>query len=167
LKNIKGIRRAKIDRSLKKYGEDNVIVRSIDLHDAENRHALLSLARRWWGKNFNDFGRVEREAMTFCVENAELLNVENACLFVGGKLRGFCLYQLSHDKRYAIISHVKATHSSFLGYDLMTYEFAKWFASQGVDHVNLNTDEGRLALRMFMLTLGPTNFFRKYTIVPA
>jgi len=74
---------------------------------------------------------------------------------------------MPQDKRYAIVCHVKATHKTSLGYDLMVRLFAKWFAEHGVMYVDLNSDEGLLALRMFMLTLGPVNFFRKYTIRPA
>jgi hypothetical protein len=53
-----------------------------------------------------------------------------------------------------------------LGFELIGHLFAKYLADRGVDDVNINTDLGDLRLRMFMLTLGPTNFFRKYSVEP-
>jgi len=54
-----------------------------------------------------------------------------------------------------------------LGFELIAYTFAKWFAEQNVSYVNVSADYGMLRLRMFMLTLAPVNFFRKYIVEPA
>jgi len=167
LKNMVNHRRHRVERQLARMGEENMVVRSLDLRTAHNKKLLLDMAHKWWSRNINNFGKVEREAMAESVQHADELGIQNVCLFIKGELRGFCLYRRSQDKRYVIICHVKATHGALLKYDLMIYLFAKWFAEQGAMYANLNSDEGLLALRMFMLTLGPTNFFRKYTIRPA
>jgi len=167
LKNILGHRRRKIERQLRHIGEENIVIKSLDLRSTDNKQLLLQTGYTWWQKNINNFGKVEKEAMTKAIVHADKLGFENACLFINDELRGFCLYQLPRDKRYAIIAHVKATHRALLDFDLITYEFAKWFADRGITYVNLNSDEGLLPLRMFMLTLGPSNFFRKYKIEPA
>ena len=49
----------------------------------------------------------------------------------------------------------------------MAYAFAQYFADKGVAYANINSDYGLMRLRMFMLTLGPVNFFRKYIVEPA
>lgn len=167
LKNIAAHRQHRIERHLRQIGEENIAVRSLDLRATDNKQLLLEGAFKWWHKNLNNFGKVEREAMTKTVLHANKLDIDNVCLFIDGELRGFCLYQLTQDRRYANVCHVKALHRALLDFDLIAYQFAKWFADRGVMYVNLNSDGGILPLRMFMLTLGPCNFFRKYKIEPA
>jgi hypothetical protein len=78
-----------------------------------------------------------------------------------------CLYGLPQDRRYVLIRHIKATHESALGSELIAYEFSKWFSERGLSYANVSADFGIERLRMFMLTLGPSNFFRKYQIEPS
>lgn len=166
LKNVSDHRKRKIERQLRRIGEENVVVKSLDLRSTENKQLLLQSGLTWWRKNLSSLGKIEREAMKKAILHPNELGMENVCLFINDDLRGFCLYQIPSDKRFVILNHVKATHKAFLGFELICYEFAKWFADRGITYVNLNSDEGILPLRMFMLTLGPTNFFRKYTITP-
>lgn len=148
-------------------GEENILAKSVDLRTRHHQQLLLNTADAWWHRNINNFGTVERKSMEKAIRHAPELGIENVCLFINGELRGFCLYKVPADKRYVIVCHVKATHRALLGYDLIAYQFAKWFADRGVLYANLNSDEGLLPLRMFMFTLGPSNFFRKYQIYPA
>lgn len=166
LKNLVGHRRRRVERQIRHIGEENIVVRSLDLLTERDQQLLLRAADKWWHKNINNFGKVEREAMEDAILHSDELAIENVCLFINGELSGFCLYQLPQDRRFAIVCNVKAVHRALLRFDLMAYKFAEWFANLGVTQVNINSDAGILPLRMFMLTLGPTDFFRKYRIEP-
>lgn len=159
--------RHRVRRLLRKIGEENIVVRSLDLSSAENRYMLYAAIDKWHTRGMNNFGVVERDAMIERITHADALDTKNLCLFVNDKLYGFCLYHTPHDKRYVTIKHIKATHETTLSFELMAYAFAKAMSGRGVKYVNLNTDEGLLRLRMFMLALGPVNFFRKYIVEPA
>jgi len=167
LNNMVGHRRRKVERMLHRIGEENIVVKSLDLDSAEDRQLLLDAAERWQGRNINNYGKMEMEAIKTSIINARVLGSENAALFVNGELYGFCLYATTMDRRYVVIHCVKATNQRALGFELLAYAFAKWFANKGVMFGNVNADYGILRLRMFMLTLGPDSFFRKYTIEPS
>lgn len=167
LKNLAVYKRKRIEYILRKVGEERIVLKSLDLHSESDRKLLLDTAERWWTRNINDFGTVQKEAITQCIMNAEELGIENLCVFVEGKIYGFCLYQHTQDRRYVIIPHIKGTHERTLGFELIGYLFAKWFAERGITYGNLTSDRGLLRLRMFLLTLNPTNFYRKYKIEPA
>lgn len=165
--NMHGHRRRRVERQLKRTGGQHVVTKSLDLRQQENRVFLWNKTLEWQPKGINNYGRHEQDTMKLCIENAESLGIENVCLFVGDKLYGFCLYSFGQDKSYTSVKHIKATHVSMLGFELIAHTFAKWFSEQGVIHVNVCADFGLMRLRMFMLTLGPRNFFRKYIIEPA
>ncbi|HSX16914.1 MAG TPA: phosphatidylglycerol lysyltransferase domain-containing protein [Patescibacteria group bacterium] len=168
LENVNGFRRAKIRKQLHQLAGVPVEVRPLHLSSLEDRDFLLAAADKWWNKNLSSIGSVERESMETCIREADKLGISNICLFVDGKLQGFCLFQYpSSDKEYVIINHIKATHKKRLSFELMAHLFAEYFTERGIEYVNINSDVGILRLRMFMLTLGPTNFFRKYRIEPA
>lgn len=162
-----GYRRRKVERQLARAKDHKIVTRSLDLSEARNRAFLWDMVIAWQPKGINNYGKIEREAMRLCLQHPEELGLENVCLFIDGELYGFCLYRLGPDKRYAVIKHIKATHVSTLGFELIAYMFAQWFAEKGISYANVCSDFGLLRLRMFMLTLGPYNFFRKYSIEPA
>lgn len=166
LENLGVFRRKKLQRSFKRIGGRHAYIKNLDLSKRQNKELLIEKAEAWWNKNLNNYGKLEKRAFYRLVDNAKVLDVENACLFVDDELYGFCIYIQTCDKRYINIEHVKATHDNALGYELMGYLFAKWFTELGFIYGNLNSDAGILRLRMFMLTLGPTNFLRKYIIRP-
>jgi hypothetical protein len=167
LKNMNAFRRRKVERRLAKVDEKNIMVKSLDLSSEDNRDFLWRMAVAWQSKGINNYGRHELSAMRTAIEHSDKLKIDNACLFVNGEMYGFCLYETGSDGRYVSMRHIKATHVSTLGFELIAYMFAKWFAEQGVLYANIASDFGIMRLRMFMLTLGPTNFFRKYIIEPA
>lgn len=167
LGNMTSHRRRKVERQLTRVGEENIVAKSLALDQLKNKELILDTLNKWQAKGINNYGKLELDAIRACVESIEFLDLQNVCLFVNDELYGFCLYRIpEQDKRYAIVHHIKATHVSTLGLELMAYTFGKWFAEQGVLYVNVNADFGLLRLRMFMLTLGPYNFFRKYTVEP-
>jgi len=167
LKNQAAYKRKRVEYLLNKVGEENIVVRSLDLHSSADQKLLLDTAEEWWTQNINNFGTVQKEAITKCILQSEELGIENLCVMVNGEIYGFCLYQHTQDRRYVIIPHIKGTHKRTLGFELIGYLFAKWFAEQGITYGNLTSDRGLLRLRMFLLTLNPTNFYRKYKIEPA
>lgn len=160
-------RRKKVERQLGQLTDRRIKMKRLDLSLQENRVFLWDKTREWQPKAINNYGLHEQEVMRLCIEGAESLGVANVCLFVDDELYGFCLYMTAPDSRYVVINHVKATHVSALGFELIAYIFAKWFHEQGVVYGNICSDHGLLRLRMFMLTLGPHNFFRKYIVEPA
>ncbi|MBX6334321.1 hypothetical protein IRY61_03215 [Candidatus Saccharibacteria bacterium] len=167
LKNMHAFRRRKVERQIARVGERNIVVKSLDLSSEENKDFLWRMAVAWQPRGINNYGKHELRAMRICIEQSEELGIENACLFVNGEMYGFCLYEIGSDTRYVGMRHIKATHVSTLGFELIAYMFAKWFAERGVLYGNIASDFGLMRLRMFMLTLGPVNFFRKYIIEPA
>jgi len=167
IKNMQGHRRYKVERQLGRVSDRTIVTKSLDLARQENRDFLWEATLKWQAKGINDYGKLEQDAMKLCFDNAELFGLDNVCLFVDDELYGFCLYEIGADKRYVAIKHIKATHVSTLGFELIAYAFAKWFAERGVMYANVCSDCGLMRLRMFMLTLGPYNFFRKYIIEPA
>ncbi len=166
LENMSIYRRQKARRQLSGM-HGRYELKSLDLHNLKDRILLTEAADRWWSKNLNDFGRHEKEAMLTTIASFKELGLQNVCIFLDGQLFGFLLYIMSSDGRYVIALHVKATHKDGLGFELLLYLFAQWFSDRGVTYANLSTDCGQLRLRMFMLTLGPVNFLRKYIIEPA
>jgi hypothetical protein len=143
------------------------VVRNLDLDVKEDRDLLLSSAKEWRTKNkLNDFGQIEGDCIEVYIKNSKKMGIENLCLFVNGKLWGFALFQVPVDKRYIIMKHIKATHRLTCGFEILGYMFAKWWIEHGATTVNIGPDYNIHCLRMFMLTLGQSNFFRKYIIEP-
>jgi hypothetical protein len=164
LDNMKSIWRYKIKRKLKNIKEE-VSVKQLDLSKRENKDLLIHALGGWQAKNINNYGKIEQEGAILAIDHAVEIGANNICLFVGEELYGFCIY-VQHANHEVAIYCIKATHSKALGYELVLYYFVQWFVENGVELVNINADYGLMRLRMFMLTFGPTNFHRKYTIQP-
>ncbi|HKR81443.1 MAG TPA: phosphatidylglycerol lysyltransferase domain-containing protein [Candidatus Saccharimonadales bacterium] len=164
LKNMPAHRRRKVEKLLNSIDEKRIRLRMLDLRDAKNRKILLDAALKWQAKSINNYGKLEMEAVRDTLEHATELEVDNICLFVDDNLYGFCLFEMPQDKRYVGLRHIKATHNSMLRFELIGYMFAKYFAERGFTYVDVGADFSILPLRMFMLTLGASHFFRKYTV---
>jgi hypothetical protein len=167
LKNMTAHRRQKVEKSLANLDEKSMQTRALDLHDAKSRKLLLDTAKKWQGRSINNYGKLELEAVKDALEHAVELKVDNVCLFVDNELYGFCLYETPADKRYVGLRHIKATHTSALKFELIGYMFAKYFVERGFMYADVGADFSILPLRMFMLTLGASHFFRKYTVEAA
>jgi hypothetical protein len=166
LKNMPIFWRKKIQRRQKDIESGHIVARSLDLAFEAESKLLIDAVEAWQSKGMNNYGELEKDAIRECIINAVPLSMDNICLFVGGELYGFCLYTVSHDRRYVAVKHIKATHDTALGFELIGYMFAKRLSEDGFTHANLCSDFGIMRLRMFMLALGPSEFFRKYTIEP-
>jgi hypothetical protein len=167
LKNMAPHWSHKVKKLLAKYPRSSLEVKSLDLDIPSQKAELLAAARIWRTKNkINDYGLVEADCMNYAIKNAGKLGIENLCLFVEGKLWGFCLYEVCDDQKTLIMNHIKATHPSTFGFEFISYMFAERLVSQGYECANFGADHGIEPLRMFMLTLGASNFCRKYIIEP-
>jgi len=168
LSHVISYRRHRIRKFLSGVDEGRISVRSIDLSQEENRSLLLDSVKLWPKKGtINAPSKMSEEALHASVAEAEQLGIENVCLFVGGTLHAFLLYQSPADKRYVIFAQAKLSYELPFLFDYVAYAFAKWFAERGVTQVNLDVDFGIPMFRIIKLALGPQNFFRKYTVEPA
>lgn len=167
LKNMADHWRKKVEKFMETTHQGNVIVTNLDLHTKKDKAELIVAAKEWRTKNkINDFGSIEGECMETYIDNSEPLQIENICLIVNDELWGFALFEIPRNKNYIIMKHIKATHPETCGFELLAYYFSKWFIERGFKYVNLGPDYDLNHLRMFMLTIGAANFFRKYTIEP-
>jgi len=166
IENLASIWRHKIKKKLPTLENRKVEMKKLDLAQQQNRDFLLNALDQWQPKNINDYGQREREWARAATTLAADLHIENVGRFVDEELYGCCIYSISEDGHDLQVSFIKATHNKALGYELIMYLLAEWFHGLGVKQINLGWDCGLLRLRAFMLTLGPMNFFRKYTIEP-
>jgi hypothetical protein len=164
LNHLISYRRHRVRKFLSQISEDRITIKSLDLSSYNNQRLLLE--NDWPRTGINKIARVEDEAIETSIEHASLLGLENLCLYVDGVLRGYCLYYHPADKRYIIFKHAKVDYEIPRTLDYMIYAFAARYADKGVTYVNLDSDLGLPFLRMFKLALGPSNFFRKYTVEP-
>lgn len=166
LSNLSTIRRKRIERLVEKFGRENLHARSLDLSIAENKEFLIAVAEKWMRKNINSSGKVGMEALKVNIDFIEEFGTSNVCIYSGNELLGFCLYDTTPDKSHIILAHTQATHRDTLGFELISYMISEWFDRRGYVYANIGADGGDLRLRMFMKTLGPCNYFRKYTVKP-
>lgn len=160
--------KTKIQKFLSRVDEDMIEVRSLDLRTKVNRQLLLTGANKWFRKGgFNDLGKLNEEALALAIDAATQLDIENICLFIDGELAGFQLYQAPADKRYVIGTFTKVDTSIPGTPEYMMYVAARHFAEIGATYINYEQDLGVATLRAEKLSLGPVNFFRKYTVRPA
>jgi hypothetical protein len=159
--------RSKIEKFLHRVDEKSITARSLDLRISSNRELLLKAAKQWFTKgSFNDVAAIDVEATEFAIKHADLLDIENVCLYIEEELAGFQLYQLPPDKRYAIATFVKVDCQLQGAPEYMCYLTAKWFAERGITYINYEQDLGIQRLRAEKLAFGPANYLRKYTIEP-
>jgi len=165
LNNMPAVWRSKVKRKIAGLDETKFELKNLDLSKPQNRYLLLTSLVDWQAKNVNNLGKHE-EACVKAIMHASQLGLDNVCMFVDGHLYGFCLYNRANDRQLTSL-YIKATNNRTVGYAIMLYILAKWAQEQGFETANICSDCGVLQLRMFMLTLGPVNFYRKYSIEPA
>lgn len=158
-------RRHRLRKFLSAIDSSRIAVKSLDLSLAEHRELLLS--RQWPAKGINKFTRIFEEANRLQIEQSDLLGFDNICTFIDDELAAYCIYKRCEDKRYAIFAQAKVDYSIPRMLDYMVYVLAQSLLEQGISYLNLCYDLGVPFLRMVMITLGPCNHFRKYTLEPA
>ena len=161
-------RRKRVDAFKKIAGKTNIDVRSLDLNDPENVRLLRSKMRYWQKTgHINDTVTMEVDAIEVALQHAEVLGIQNMCIFVDEQLQGFCTYYKPHDARYVVVTNGRMNSELPWTIDFAMYAFGQRMAREGVQFINMEGDLGSQFMRMFKLSLGPVGFFRKYTIVPA
>ena len=159
-------RRWKVRRFLAEVEEDRVVLKSLDFK--ENQQELLDIVAAWQQKGTrNNLGRFEREAIETAIIHGDALGLENACVYIDGQMHSFLLYSLPSEAEYATIHYSRFSFAMPHIFEFVAYKYAHWFADLGVKYVNIESDLGLPTLRAAKLALGPSNFFRKYTIKPA
>lgn len=160
-------RRKRVRKFLSQVDEKKVATRTLDLGTLENRQLLLDSMRLWGQKGVvNGIGSLSDKSLEVAVMHAEEFGLENLCLFVKGELCGFCLYYMPPDKRYAVVTYARINYDSPYMVDCFAYVVSKWFTELHVTYLNFEPDFGIPQLRAFKLSLGPCNYFRKYTVRP-
>lgn len=160
--------RTNVERFLAKVDEKRIVTRSIDLRHRGNRQLLLESSQMWLKKgNFNDIGKIDRDAIKVAINYANELAIENVCIFIDGQLAGFQLYDLPFDKRYVIGTFISFDGAYKGAEEYLIYACAKLFSERGISYINYEMDLGLQRLRAQKLSLGPSTFFRQYTVVPA
>ena len=162
--NLTSFRRHRVKKFLSDISEERVILKSIDFSKAENQDLLLNC--RWPKKGINNLGSIFDETWQSTITHADLLGLENVCLYIDGELHAYMLYLVPADKRYIIFRHAKVDYSVPRLFDYMVYAFARWLSDKGAVYFNLDSDVGLPFLRMLMIALGPVNYFRMYTVRP-
>lgn len=165
LENLNTIFRRRVKRLL--CNEQNIKVNSLDLAQKHNQRLLSDLYCDWKDKSvINSLNKCAEEGFFQLINSANKLGVENACLYVSGELHAFILYNLHPIRDYALINFAKFSYELPYIFEFAVYKFAEWFRELGVKHVNIDMDIGDLTYRSIQLALGPSQFFRKYTITP-
>ena len=161
-------RRDRIKRFVANVGEGSLLVKSLDLSDEDNHQLLLQCGEAWQTTGrVDDRVKIELDMFHKALDSHDTLKIRNLCLFVGGELRSFCLYYLSKDNRYATVTTFRIDGTITHGLDYAAFVFVQKMADQGASYLNLEYDLGSKFMRTFKLSLGPHEFFRKYTIEPA
>lgn len=144
-----------------------VEIKSLDPALASTRTLLLEAHLRWVRKGeVNYVLDIVQHSLKAAIAQGKDLGIENVCLFMNGRLEAFLLFQRPYNKEYVIADFFQMNAALPGLYEFLVYKFAEWFLDQGVLYANLDADLGLPILRSMRLKLGPTNFFRKYTVTP-
>jgi hypothetical protein len=158
--------RSKVMRFLAEIAEEDIKLNPIDLRQESNQKMLLELVNSWelMGR-MNAMCKYEKDCIKQAINHGWLIGFECLGLYVGGRLASFIIYELPADPNYALVGYARFNYEIPFTFKLSTYEYAQWFAKEGVKFVNIDADVGNTFMRAIKINLGPSNFFRKYTIV--
>ena len=158
--------RSKVYRFKIENEQKDIRVKKLDLSIVPNRQVLLNTINEWPSTQFNRKVKRIKEYFIDTVNNAAEFYMDSLCLLVNGKIHGFILYQLPSDKDFVIINFARFSYEMNGLFEFACHKFAEYFYSQQVKFANIEADFNDNFLRTTKLSLGPYNFFRKYTIKP-
>lgn len=160
-------KRWKVRRFMTEVGEGRVAMESLDLSSEFNQQTLLELVDAWQHEGtFNNINLHERQATRHAISHAEALGMDNTCLYIDGKIHAFLIYHKTQHPRYVTIKAARISYEIPHIFEFSIFKFAQWLSKEGIRFANVELDLGLPQLRSAKLALGPTNFFRKYTIEP-
>lgn len=163
---LSGYKKSKLASLLKSADKLNVYTQPIDIGDAHVQEELRDIIKIWGKDGFNGVGLVEQENLYTALASPEDLGINCLALMVGGSIEAFILYQYHHDPKYILVNFARFNYSIPHIFELAVFKFSQMLVQEGIKFANIECDLGMPQLRSPKLFLGPTNFFRKYTITP-
>lgn len=161
-------KRWKVQRFLSEFNEERMQVRSLDLTSVYDRDLMLEKIEEWKPRGgLNTFAKHDEDCLREVIRNGREMGYEALGLFLDNELEAYVLTYVSHIDSYGLLTHARFSYSLPYFTEIATYQFAKWFESQKITQVNIDSDTGYTQLRQLKLSLGPANFLRMYTIVPS
>jgi hypothetical protein len=168
MQEMKAFQLKRVQKFMARTKGMRVVVKPIDLMSKQNQELMLRCREEWKNRGvINYIVRHVNDMIEVAIQQSEAVGLHALGLYVEGELKSFVLYCKPADKRYVIISHALESSEIPYTYDYMVYAFAGWWADQGITSVNIDSDLGIPLLRAIKIALGPSNYFRKYTIEPA
>ncbi len=168
LANIDVVRRKRLGAFLRATTGKSVTIRSINLTEPDNVRTLLDAVDSWRQTDrLNESVAMERDSIRVAIKDHAALGIRNLCIFVDGELQGFCLYYVSADGKYAVITNGRANTLYVGTFEYGFCMFAGVFQEDGMDFINMESDLGSQYMRSLKLALGPADYFRKYKLEPA
>lgn len=156
--------RMKVRRFLNQHDKD-VDIKVLDLSTTNDKQLLLDQSKEWWrSSNHYKSPKLVEEAMELVVNHASHFGVQNIAVYLKGEFCGFYLYEIMQDGKFALANYTGFDPAYSGGSDFVEYKCFEHLASLGVAQVNLDFDLGSQFFRTLQLRLGPSNFFRKYTL---
>jgi hypothetical protein len=157
----------KITQFLRNHQGYSITLQQLDLTKEENQVLLLDKTERWsQAGTGNEIPKLLQEITPQKIRHAEELGIKNYCLYIQDELQGIFLYHQPHNKDYVIACFGRVNGRIKNIMEFLVYSVAQKFEEEEVSYINLDFDLGLPFLRANKLSLGPVNFFRKYTIEP-
>ena len=158
--------RRKVGRFLRETEDDALELRPLELDSPANEQLILESVAGWEVKypKANDLERTENDAIKACLKHHQVLDTQNLCLFINGKLHGIVLFHKSHDDQYCIINHLKVDYTTPFIFDYLTNQVAIRAVKDGVPHLNMEMDLGIEGLRQHKQGLRPVAMLKKYAL---
>jgi hypothetical protein len=132
------------------------------------KRELLELSQFWEHyKKLNYICVYEKTCLEQAIIDSFDLGYEALGLYVKGKLSAYFLYKLHSNKEFALLNYCRLDYEMPRIFEASVYKLAHWFRSNGIKFVNIDSDLGLLFLRASKITLGVTEYYRKYNITPS
>ena len=130
----------------------------------ENLSQVKAYFEKHYKENIKD-SSTYKEGNLKSLEVLEHLKVYKAlggALFAGGKVIGVSLGEILGDTLYV---HIEKADTSYRGaYQMLTNQFAKMYAGEGVEFINREEDDGDEGLRTSKLSYHPHMLLHKYIV---
>jgi hypothetical protein len=148
-------------------GEEHISISTLDLEREENQQLIFDTYKKWPTKTASKSDvDWEFQAIHKSVTQSKELGIGNKCLFIDGEMCGFVLYQISADRQYMILNHLKVNYDIPHVFMYVVYMCARWATLVEIPKINLEMDLGIPGLRFFKSHIAPYEFLKKYTITP-
>lgn len=157
--------RWKVRRFSAYVDDQDTVIKKLNIGETLNQRLLLDAAHAWksQGKT-NNTSKHEVDSCDEAIRNAPNLGFECVCLFVSGTLQAFIIYSVPSQDGFVITEYARFNYDTPFIFEYAVHRFAQWFLEAGFTSMNILEDGGNPILRNLKISIGPINFFRKYTI---